>query len=217
MDGWMDGWLKYYHAVWKKFIQIWSNMREISKPSLNRKDNFLPTQNDLPFSSLFSHLSWWRRCEPTRSWWTCCHRLNWSLVQAATGETTREWETAFIWELNSKAAIRFYHIFILLKGQGWMRGNGNKKVSITFTTLPGTPRGTVIVGYGGHRCPEERQLLMPAHSPPPSCCSDTAESSECICQRSYTRLQIYYTASKWEIQNFLCWAEILFCNSHGSI
>lgn len=66
-----------------------------------------PTQNDLPFSSLFSHLSWWRRCEPTRSWWTCCHRLNWSLVQAATGETTREWETEFMWEL--KQLLVFYH------------------------------------------------------------------------------------------------------------
>ncbi len=199
----------------KKVIQIWNNMREMSKGwqfffflvnrlFIGKILFFLPTQNDLPFSSLFSHLSWWRRCEPTRSWWTCCHTLNWSLVQAATGETTREWETEFIWEISSKAAIRFLQqIFILLKGQGWMRGNGNNKVCITFTTLPGTPRGTVIVGYGGHRCPEERQLLMPAHSPPPSCCSDRAESSECICQKSYNRLQIYYSFKMRNPKHFM--------------
>lgn len=69
-----------------------------------------------------------------------------------------------------------------------MRGNGNKKVSITVMTLPGRPQGTVIYGHGGHRCPEERRLLKPAHNPLPSCCSDTAESSECICQKGYNRL-----------------------------
>lgn len=109
----------------------------------------------------------------------------------------------------------------MLKGQGWIRGTGNKKVSITFTTLPGTPLGTVIYGREGHRCPEERQLLMPARNPPPSCCSDRAESSECICQKGYNKLQlspqIYYTVSKWEIQNMLCWPEILFCNRRGNI
>lgn len=71
---------------------------------------FYPLKTALPSSSLFSHLSWWRPCEPTRSWWTCCHRLNWSQVLAAIGETTRGWEREreFIWELSSKASIHFF-------------------------------------------------------------------------------------------------------------
>lgn len=152
--------------------------------SFNCNLHFYPIKTVLPSFFLFSHPSWWRRCEPTRSWWTCCHRLNWSLVRAATGETKKksERESSFGNLAPKQPCVFLQQISSVLKGQGWMRGNHNIKGDITFMTLPGTPQGTVIYGHGGHRCPEERQLPMPEHIPPQSCCSDRAESSECIYQ-----------------------------------